>query len=79
MRQNQSKTYPLHPGKYWYCNCGNSAQFPFCDGTHKGSEYQPKKFKIDEAESVSLCMCGRSKSTPYCDGAHREIRADRTE
>ena len=27
--------------KYAWCSCGKSAQQPFCDGSHKGTEFSP--------------------------------------
>ena len=31
----------LAAGEYWWCACGKSAKQPFCDGSHKGSEFSP--------------------------------------
>ena len=27
--------------KYWWCSCGRSAKQPFCDGSHKGTDFAP--------------------------------------
>ncbi len=32
---------------YWWCACGRSRTQPFCDGSHKGSTFTPKAFKVD--------------------------------
>jgi CDGSH-type Zn-finger protein len=30
-------------GTYHFCTCGKSSKQPFCDGSHKGSEFVPIK------------------------------------
>ena len=39
---------------YWWCTCGRSQKQPFCDGTHKGSEFAPPKY--DAAVIVALAL-----------------------
>ena len=47
----------LKPGKtYFYCTCGLSKKQPFCDGSHKNSEFKPLKFVADKDEGY-LCGC----------------------
>ncbi|KAI9142703.1 iron-binding zinc finger CDGSH type-domain-containing protein [Paraphysoderma sedebokerense] len=37
----------LEPGKdYWWCSCGRSRNQPFCDGSHKGTAFTPKKVTV---------------------------------
>ena len=33
---------------YFWCSCGKSLKQPFCDGSHKDTEFTPLKFKEDE-------------------------------
>src|SRR5207247_5945427 len=33
----------LAPGDYWWFRCRGSKSQPFCDGTHKGSEFVDRK------------------------------------
>ena len=33
---------------YWWCSCGQSKNQPFCDGSHKGSDFVPKKFTAEK-------------------------------
>ena len=63
----------LAAGDYWWCACGKSAKQPFCDGSHKGGEFSPMKFTIDEAKKMWLCGCKSSGTKPFCDGTHNKL------
>jgi len=63
----------LEPGDYWWCACGQSNNQPFCDGSHKGSEFTPIHFTMESARVVALCQCKRSANKPYCDGTHKSL------
>jgi CDGSH-type Zn-finger protein len=63
----------LAPGDYWLGACGRSRRQPFCDGSHKGSEFSPVKFTKGEAQKLWLCGCKRSKKRPFCDGSHKTL------
>lgn len=63
----------LEPGKYWWCACGKSKKQPFCDGSHKGSEFSPVPFEVKEKSTVALCGCKQSGNKPRCDGTHNKI------
>jgi len=60
----------LEPGTYYWCSCGKSNNQPFCDGSHKGSEFTPEKVEIEEKKKVALCGCKHSKNGAFCDGSH---------
>ena len=47
----------LEPGTYWWCACGKSQSQPFCDGSHKDTDFTPVKLEITETAMVSLCGC----------------------
>jgi len=39
----------LEAGKnYHWCSCGKSAKQPFCDGSHKGTEFTPMSFASEK-------------------------------
>ena len=65
---------PLEAGKtVWWCACGRSAQQPFCDGSHKGSEFAPKPFTPTATATAYLCGCKNSANAPLCDGTHATL------
>ncbi|MEN8132054.1 MAG: thiamine pyrophosphate-binding protein [Pseudomonadota bacterium] len=60
---------------YW-CSCGRSKNQPFCDGSHKGTEFQPLAFTAEKDGKVFFCLCKRSSNPPLCDGSHKAITQD---
>ena len=56
---------------YRWCSCGLSKRQPFCDDTHKGTDFTPVLFKGPDDMTVALCGCKRTANPPYCDGAHK--------
>ena len=63
----------LEPGEYWWCSCGQSKNQPFCDGSHKDTDFSPVKFTVDESGSRYLCGCKKTERPPFCDGTHNKI------
>jgi len=63
----------MEPGTFWWCACGRSKSQPFCDGSHKGTDFAPKKTDIAEAKTVAWCGCKHSKNAPFCDGNHSRL------
>jgi len=58
---------------YFWCACGQSKNQPFCDGSHKGTGFNPVKYTADASKRVFLCGCKHSKTAPMCDGSHNKL------
>lgn len=71
----QKVPYPVdcEAGTYYWCSCGQSSNQPFCDGSHKGSEFTPIKTEITEAKKVYFCGCKHSANGAFCDGSHKNL------
>ena len=37
---------------YFWCTCGLSSKQPFCDGSHKGTNFVPLKYTPDQSKKV---------------------------
>ena len=42
---------------YYWCSCGKSSKQPFCDASHKGTEFTPVVFKAEETKKMFFCAC----------------------
>jgi CDGSH-type Zn-finger protein len=58
---------------YWWCTCGRSAKQPFCDGSHKGTDFTPMAYEAAESKQLWFCACKHTKHAPLCDGAHKQV------
>ena len=59
--------------KYAWCACGKSAKQPFCDGSHKGTDYSPIIVTNDKYGKIAWCGCKTTSNPPYCDGSHSKL------
>ncbi len=72
----QKAPYPVavEAGKsYFWCACGQSANQPFCDGSHKGSDFVPMKYTAETDGTAFFCGCKASAHAPMCDGSHKQL------
>ena len=57
---------------YYWCACGKSKSQPFCDGSHKDTEFSPVAYKAEESKTVYFCGCKATQNQPLCDGSHKK-------
>ena len=64
----------LEAGKtYAWCSCGESTKQPFCDGSHKGSDFTPEVFVAEKSKIAFLCNCKHTSNSVFCDGSHNKL------
>ena len=57
---------------YFWCSCGKSSKQPFCDGSHKGTDFTPLAYKAEESKKLFFCACKQTDNQPFCDGSHNK-------
>ncbi len=62
--------------EYSFCTCGRSKKQPFCDGSHKGTDFKSKHFVAREDGDAFLCQCKHTANAPFCDGTHKQFSSD---
>jgi len=58
---------------HFWSGCGRSRNQPFCDGSHKGTGFNPHQFKAEESTAFWLCGCKRIGNRPQCDGTLKTL------
>ena len=72
--QKKSMPVEVEAGKvYYWCACGRSANEPFCDGAHKGTDIAPVSYTPKESGKAFFCGCKATGAEPLCDGAHKHL------
>lgn len=72
--QKEPLAVDVDAGKtYFWCACGKSANQPFCDGSHQGSEFEPLQYKAEKSRTVFFCACKQTANKPLCDGSHTKL------
>ncbi len=71
----QKKPYvmDMEAGNYYWCACGKSKNQPFCDSSHRGSEFTPVQKQLDSPQKVAWCGCKHTQNRPFCDGSHHKL------
>ncbi|MDG2244429.1 MAG: CDGSH iron-sulfur domain-containing protein [Rhodospirillaceae bacterium] len=59
--------------KYWWFYCGQSSKQPFCDGSHKGTNFAPIGHANDKDGTMYICGCKATERVPLCDGSHGKL------
>ena len=57
---------------YYWCSCGKSSKQPFCDGSHKGTKFNPFVYKAELTKRIFFCACKQTNNRPFCDGSHNK-------
>ncbi len=67
--------YVLEGKSYFWCTCGISSKQPFCDGSHKGTDFAPLKYLADQSKKIfnsplskyikELCPLGTSQLNSF--------------
>ena len=72
--QNSPFAVEVESGKtYYYCTCGLSDNQPFCNGSHKSTDFSPIKFEAQESKKVYFCGCKNTSNEALCDGSHKKL------
>ena len=50
---------------YYWCSCGKSSKQPFCDGSHKGTEFNPVVYKADLTKKCFFVLVNRLTINPF--------------
>ena len=58
---------------YFWCACGRSQNQPFCDGSHKETDFTPVRYDAEESKTVWFCACKQTGNQPLCDGTHNTL------
>ena len=72
--QKEPYVVEVEEGKtYYWCTCGKSEKQPFCDGSHKDTEFKALAYTAEKSGTVYFCGCKATKNAPLCDGSHKDI------
>ncbi len=50
----QTSAIALDAGTYYLCSCGRSKNVPYCDGSHKGTSFEPFVLELESPQKVEI-------------------------
>ena len=57
---NGAVAVEIEKGKsYYWCSCGKSSKQPFCDASHKGTEFSPVVYKAEETKKMFFALVNK--------------------
>ena len=59
--------------RYAWCACGKSDKQPFCNGSHKGTDFSPIILDNEKEGNIAWCGCKATGNPPNCDGTHSKL------
>ena len=71
--QKSPYVLPVEKKKYAWCACGKSEKQPFCDGSHKGTDFSPIIVNNEKEGNIAWCGCKSTGNSPFCDGTHTKL------
>ena len=77
--QKQPAVLELDPGTYHWCQCGESSNQPFCDGSHAGTDaddggnHGEKNRRTLSVRRKNRRKCKQTNNAPMCDGSHSSL------
>ena len=48
------QTLELPAGTHWICSCGQSKKLPYCDGSHRGTDFRPIALELAAPSTVDI-------------------------
>lgn len=50
----QTSSVHLEVGNHWICTCGQSKNYPYCDGAHQGTGFQPLALELETPQTLEI-------------------------
>ncbi|KAI8617745.1 hypothetical protein BC830DRAFT_1062175, partial [Chytriomyces sp. MP71] len=69
-----------HGKSFLWCTCGLSKTQPWCDQSHRGTQFKPLHWKVSGTRKdggaqtlYSICACKYTSDPPFCDATHTSL------